>query len=198
MMERHPTPELEHETVSECLRWAYRIAQDSHAKEIERWVRLELGGYFASNSAMGEEIVVPEYRTVVGQHVDLLGRVFVVPPNFHFINETRLRNGVEELEALASSRDTVTIHDPDMCDLIRQHLKVEVYFFRFSPIHLIGVLSAIRTELQAKLKEFKPPNSTKARSEGRTEDILQLQPNLYGIGVDLRALWRRWKGSRRD
>jgi hypothetical protein len=29
--------------------------------------------------------------------------------------------------------------------------------------------------------------------ESRTEDVIQLKPNIYGIGVDLKALWRKLK-----
>jgi hypothetical protein len=30
------------------------------------------------------------------------------------------------------------------------------------------------------------------KSTFRGEEIFQLRPNFHGIGVDLRALWRRW------
>lgn len=190
--------DLEEGPLSKCLRRAMHVAHDSGAKSLERWLRLELGGYLDSNSAMGEDIVVPKYRTVVGQHLDLYGRVFLPTSDFSFVNETRLRNGIEELEALASCGDAVTIHDPQMCELIRVHLKVDVYFFRFSAIHVKGVMSAIRTELEARIHELKPVAFLEARSVGQTEEILQLRPNLYGIGFDLRALWRRWTGTKKE
>ena len=95
-----------------------------------------------------KETVVPEYRTVVGEHADLFGRTFIVPSDFSFVNETRIRNGIEELESLLASRNTVLIHDPSMCELIRKHLKVEVYSFRFSAIHLKGVMAAIVPKLE--------------------------------------------------
>ena len=144
---------------------------------------------------MTDEIVVPEYRTVVGQHADIYGRVLMLPANLSFMNETRLRNGVEEMEALATSRDVVTIHDPHMCELIDQHLKVHVDVFRFSSVHLTGVLSAIRTELEDRLQALGPKirhGDSVAADPG--DEILELRPNLYGIGINLRALWRRWKG----
>lgn len=32
-----------------------------------------------------------------------------------------------------------------------------------------------------------------ASSEPNLEQIIQLKPSIYGVGVDLRALWRKWK-----
>jgi hypothetical protein len=29
--------------------------------------------------------------------------------------------------------------------------------------------------------------------EKKMESIIQLKPNIYGIGIDLKALWKRWK-----
>lgn len=185
------------QSLSKSLQKAMPIFHKSGAGDFERWLRLELGGYFASNSAMDEDTIVPEYRTVVGQHADIFGRVLVPPPDLSFINETRLRNGVEELEALVASRDTVVIHDPHMCELIKQHLSIEVYSFRFSTVHLVGVLSAIRIALETKLRELNLPTVSLIQDSGvKNDDIVQLRPNVYGIGVDLRTIWRRWKGQK--
>lgn len=187
---------LEAEPLSSGLRKASYLAQDVGASDLELWLRLELGGYFRSNSAMRDDVEVPEYRTVVGEHYDLFGRRLVLPADLSFVAETRLRYGVEELEGLASSRHTVVVHDPTMCELIRTHLGVEVYSFHFSTIHLRGVLSAIRTELDAKLRHIKLPDSNWVRSSAHTEEVFQLRPNFHGLGVDLRALWRRWRGPK--
>ena len=137
--------------LSSSLREALRFADEIGAADLERWCRLELGGYLASNSAMDEQTIVPEYRAVVGQHVDIYGRVLMLPSNLSFVDETRLRNGIEELEVLSTDRDMVTIHDPHMCELIKQHLEVQVHAFRFSSIHLTGVLASIRIELEDRL-----------------------------------------------
>lgn len=32
--------------------------------------------------------------------------------------------------------------------------------------------------------------------EERMEEIIQLKPNIYGVGIDLNALWRRWKNGK--
>jgi len=187
---------IEHSLLSTALRKTLHLAQRSSQKDIERWCKLELGGYFASNPAMGEDIVVPEYRTVVGQHYDIFGRILMLQSDLEFINETRLRNGVEELEALVNTREMVIIHDSHMCDLIKQHLKVEVYSFRFSSVTLTGVLSAIRIELAEKLEKLNKLHIIKdLQVKGKNEEILELRPNFHGIGINLRALWRRWRGA---
>lgn len=187
---------IEESPLSTSLGKALRLASRAGIKELDRWCRLELGGYYVSNPAMGEDIVVPEYRTVVGQHADIFGRVLVLPSDFAFVNETRLRNGVEELEALESSRDTVVTHDPHTCELIRKHIDVEVYSFRFSSVHLKGVLSAIRMELVARLQQI---NTSETKEDltlaGQDEKILMMSPNFYGVGINLRALWKRFISS---
>ena len=188
---------LEVSPLSTGLRKALRLAEDLGAYELGRWCRLELGGYLASNPAMGKETIVPEYRTVTGQHADIYGRVLMLPTDLAFMNSTRLRNGVEELETLAGNRDVVSMHDPNMCDLIQEHLEVQVYAFRFSSVHLAGVFSGIRTVLEDKLRSLQIKSGW-GYSHGAPEqdEILELRPNLYGIGVNLRALWLRLRGTK--
>ncbi len=186
---------LGREPLSTSLRKALRLADRLDAGELRTWCRLELGGYLASNPAMTDDIVVPEYRSIVGQHADIYGRPLIVEADLSFVNETRLRNGVEELEALSTSRDVVALHDPHMCEMILEHLKVQVYAFRFSSVHLKGILSAIALELEDHLCTLGPQTEVDDTRVSSTEDeVLKLRPNFYGIGVDLRALWRRWKG----
>lgn len=176
--------------VSEQLRKLSRQAHEVGAKDVEQWCRLELGGYLSFNPAMSERITVPEYRSVTGQHADIYGRILALPSNLSFVAETRLRNGVEELEELADSRDVVVIHDPRMCELINEHLGVEAYSFRFSRIHLVGVLSAIRNNLDEKSRGLKPKASSSPAITRPEEEIVELKPNFAGIGINLRALWR--------
>lgn len=178
--------------VSTALRKALRLAQQANVPDLERWCRLELAGYWVSNPAMGEDVTVPEYRAVVGQHVDVYGQVLMLEPDFEFINETRLRQGVEELEFFAEKHNVVTMHDPQMCQRIREHLRTEVYAYRFAAVHVVGILSSIRTELAERLRHLQPLPGVE---EPRDEDVLMLRPNFHGIGIDLPALWRRWKGT---
>ena len=169
-------------------------AGDTH---FTKWCRLELAGYWGSNPVMTEDTVVPEYRSVAGQHADVYGRILVLEADLSFVGETRVRNGIEELEALIGTRETIVIHDPKMCKLIKDHLHVDVYSFRFSMIHLTGIFSAIREELRRRLVELQQSKGTSIdrNAADRNEEIIHLKPNVWGIGVDLRALWSRWKGT---
>ena len=59
---------------------------------------------------MTHDVVVPEYRTVGGQWYDEFGRVFLVTdPKLGFVNETRLRPGVEELEGFVGKTGVPSI-----------------------------------------------------------------------------------------
>jgi hypothetical protein len=187
---------VEAQPLSGGLRQASFLAQDQDAPDFRRWLRLELGGYLTSNSAMQNDVEVPEYRSVVGVHYDLYGRPLILPADLSFIGETRLRNGIEELEGLATGREKVIIHDPTMCQLIREHLNIEVYSFHFSAIHLRGILGAVRTELEGRLSKLNLPESGEERLTAPTAEVFQLRPNFHGIGVDLRALWWRWRGPK--
>jgi len=179
--------------VSTGLRRALRLAQRANLSDLDRWCRLELGGYWRSNQAMGEDITVPEYRTVVGQHVDIYGRVLLLQPGLEFVNETRLRNGVEELEFLAENHNVVSMQDPTMLQLIRENFHVEVNHYRFSAVHVVGILSEIRTQLAERLRGLQ---ALPAAEEPRTEEVLMLRPNYHGIGIDIPALLRRWKRAK--
>src|SRR5436853_7217028 len=63
---------------------------------------LSWGGYLSSNPAMGDDITVPEYRTVAGQYLDASRRPYRFAPELSFVEQTRL-NG--EAAAQATSRE---------------------------------------------------------------------------------------------
>ncbi len=68
---------INREPLSSSLGKTLRLAERAGDSEVAKWCRLELGGYLASNQAMTEDVVVPEYRTVAGQHQDIYGRTLV-------------------------------------------------------------------------------------------------------------------------
>ena len=84
---------------------------------------------------------------------------------------------------------------PQFTEIIRDELGVEVTTFNFSPKAVPPVLEAIRTELFDGLtsRKDKIQGYDIQSEESKTEDVIQLKPNLYGIGVDLKALWRKLK-----
>ena len=138
--------------------------------------------------------MVPEYRTVAGQHQDIYGRTLVLKSDLAFVNETRLRHSVAEIESIANGQGPVAIHDPGMCDMIKEHLNVDVHAFEFSRSSLAAVLSGIRTELGDRLTTLRN-QAGPDESADTSDEVLMLQPNFYGVGMDLRALWRKLTGS---
>jgi uncharacterized protein (TIGR02391 family) len=132
--------------LSELLQSLVILANDVKSREVEKWAKLELGGYIRDNPLMTNEVVVPEYRTVVGVWLDRYGRPLVLSnEDLTFVNEFRLRNGVAELEQLSKSSDRHTLSDPGHVAIIQEHLHVNVEFFTFGPQEVAGVLSNIRT-----------------------------------------------------
>jgi AbiTii len=183
--------------VSKALGRTMRLAHERGDEELARWCRLEVQGYEAGNPAMGEDITVPVYRTVVGQHQDIYGRVFLAPPELRIVNEDRLRMGAAELERLERNHKMVTVHNPTMVQLIKEHLDVDVYSFTFSAANITSILASIQTELSARLARL-APLSPVTREDVMTrapDDILEIKPGLWGIHVNVRALWRRIRAS---
>jgi AbiTii len=187
---------IEELPLSQSLQKILRVAQELKEKEFEKWVRLELHGYWNTNSALTEEVVVPEYRTVAGYYADDYGRQLVISdPKAGFINETRLRFGVIEMEGMIGAKGPLAFRAPQFTEIIRDALQVEVTAFNFSPKAVPSVLEAIRTELSDRLvsRKDKLQGRDIEHQESKMEDVIQLKPNFYGIGLDLNALWRKFK-----
>jgi hypothetical protein len=154
-----------------------------------------LGGYIASTSATGENTLVTECSTVAGQHANLLGQILVLPVELAFIGATRLRQEVQELESLCSTRAEVVIHDPYMCDVMQKHLGVEIYSCRCSAVQIEGILSTIRfLSVQEPSGISQPERPGSVTSTSKQDDTILLLQSINGVAIELRALWRRWRG----
>jgi len=181
--------------LSKSLPKILRMSQELRDYELEKWVRLELHGYWDTNAALTEDVVVPEYRTVAGYYTDDYGRKLVISdPDLGFVSQIRLLSGVVELEGMTGSAGPLAFRVPGFAELIRKHLKVEVTTFNFSPKTIPPVLEAIRSRLSdhivARKKRLLETASEPTIPE--SEDILVLRPNIYGIGFDLKALLRKF------
>jgi AbiTii len=163
------------------------------------WIKLELMGYFADNSAMKEDTVVPEYRGVPGQWYDDYRRALVLnDPGLSFINELRLRQGVTELEGIAAGTGTLAMRPTEFSEIIRNKLKVEVSIFRFHP----SSVSQVLTNIKVRLLDSVASHGEKIRAFPDIQvpqqgEILELKPSLYGMSIDLKALWRRVFGPKK-
>jgi hypothetical protein len=180
--------------LSNSLPLVIRAETASGNEQLARWARLELLGYFADNPAMTKETRVPQYRVIRGQWFDMYRRPLVISePAWDFINEIPLRSGVLELEGFVGASEGITISLPEYVEMLRDKLRVEVHVFRFTSHAVEQVLASIKAQLldrlatrPCKFGEAAAPTSRIAEGE-----ILQLQPNLYGFGIDLKALWKR-------
>jgi hypothetical protein len=133
-----------------------------------------------SNTALTEDDVVPEYRTVAGFYTDDYGRQFVISdPKLCFINETRLRFGVIEIEGMVGAKGPLAFRDPELARIIRENLGVEVTTFNFSSTVIPAVLEAIRTELSSRIISRKKILQNSETQELKTEEIIQLKPVDY-------------------
>lgn len=143
-------------SLSELLLMAQRFAQEIGERGLEKWVRLEVGGYHGRNPVITDDVRVPDYRSVPGQHSDDYGRPLVITnSDLGFINEYRLQEGVAELEVLSKSPNSLTIRNPSMIKGIRDNLKVDVSLYSFSPASVSSVLNNIRSELINRLYYIK-------------------------------------------
>jgi AbiTii len=186
---------LETEPLSKALRRALTLAQERKADEFVRWLQLELDGYYPENRAMTSGLMIPKYRTVVGAHYNDFGQRFQPPAELWYVNEMRLRNGVESLESLRDSRQTIVLQDTNYIELFAKHLDLQVSTFHFDRSEIIGVLSQIRSELFRQIQGLNSAASpTQEEFQGtKKEEVLMLSPNFNGIGIHLRPLWHRLK-----
>ena len=150
--------------LSELIAELLILAQEDGPSEVAKWAALELGSYFRGNSAVTDEVVVPEYRTVAGQYSDQYGRPLVITDSrLAFVNEYRLRYSVSELEKMENRSGLLAVADPKFIEMIRDKLNVEVHQFCFSPSCISGVLSGIRARFIEVLREARPQwNSVQA------------------------------------
>jgi hypothetical protein len=112
-----------------------------------------------------------------------------------FINEMRLRFGVIEMEGMIGAKGPLAFRAANFAEIIRRNLKIEVTTFNFSPAAVPVVLEAIRTQLfdQVILRKEKLKGRKFETRKSKSDDIIQLKPNIYGIGIDLKALWRKFQ-----
>lgn len=184
------------EPLSKSLPVVMRLAITINEPELIKWVKLELNGYFNTNPELTEEVVVPEYRTVAGQHSGDFARPLIIDDaDLAFVNTTRLRFGVADLEKFSEESTQYSYRDPNMSEIIKRNMGVEVTTYTFHTGQAAGVLSGIQTALIEKLVPLKDKieGSSEKGVITPAEDIIELKPNFFGIGVNLNALARKWK-----
>jgi hypothetical protein len=143
--------------LGQLLRRVLKVAQQVQNVEFEKWVRLELNGYWNTNAALTEDTIVPSYRTIAGYWTDDFGRRFMPSePELAFVNELRLRFRVIELEGMVGAKGPLALRPTEFTDVIQEHLGVAVTTFNFNPSVIPSVLTCIETELSKQLFSIKP------------------------------------------
>ena len=134
--------------LTEVLPQLLLLAKDLKATTLECWTQLELQGYLATNQAMTEETVVPEYRGVTGLWYNAHNQPLIIQDDAELsntINSYRLRNGVAELEEMSRANTNHSVFDQSLPSILRQQLHFDARHFTFQSREVAGVLSEIRS-----------------------------------------------------
>tara|TARA_R110001583_G_scaffold194824_1_gene367225 strand:- start:1366 stop:1941 length:576 start_codon:yes stop_codon:yes gene_type:complete len=181
--------DLHSRPLSESLQKLLLLATHINDNELVKWVKFELTGYYGSD--MSEDDVVPEYREVSGYHTDDYGRKFIIEDEqLQFINTTRLRAGIAELEVY--TENGIIQKDQSTCNLIFENLNVRVTSFHVSGSQIQNLLTSVKCELIERVSKLDPQKETKTITPDTNEDIIELKPNFFGLGLNLNALKRKW------
>ncbi len=86
--------------------------------------------------------------------MDRYDRMLKVDDPYAFLNTYRFRYGVGKLEEIAKKNGMQNIRDENITELIREHLKVDVFRFCFSPVEIVGVLHSIRNQLLERISQL--------------------------------------------
>jgi len=143
-------------SVTEILEKVLEIAELNNDVNLIKWTHLELEGYFASNKYLTDDVVVPIYRAVPGEHIDNHNRPLIISnPKLNFINTIRLRESVPELESLYKNNDDMLIRkDPELIKMIKNSLGVSVTQFIINPSVLASLLNSIKQEAIDRSKKY--------------------------------------------
>lgn len=124
------------------------VAKQLDDKNFEKWILLEISGYFNTNPALTDEVKVPEYRKVPGQYHDKYGRPLIIEDPFLFhVNNYPIREGVAELEDNSKKDGFLSFRNPFAMETLKQYLGVEVDTFVFSANSLKAVINVIKSRL---------------------------------------------------
>jgi len=186
------------QALSQSLPRVLTVATSIRDDSLATLVKLELMGYWEDNPEMSADVVVPEYRTVAGNWYDDYGRRFLVQDEkIAFVNEIRLRQGVAELEGYSTATQVLSMRQPSYAEAIRDSLKVNVSVFQFHANTICQVLANIRVHILEELAQRQEAiAAVRISKQEPGDDIILVKPQLYGVGIDLRALWRRTLGSK--
>jgi hypothetical protein len=173
---------LDEMPLSKLLPKALQFSQEIKDVEFEKWIRLELHGYWNTNPALTEDTIVPEYRTVTGYYTDDYGSVLsITDPKIAFDNEVRLRFGVVEIEGILGAKGPIGFKPLDLIETINENLKVHVTTYYFSPGKFPRA-NSIKTELSDQLSLEKEISILIVNIPRRLKNpkYIDIKPNFMG------------------
>lgn len=132
------------------------IARKNNDSELEKWARLELEGYFNTNSFLTESVIVPKYREIAVTHMDIYKQPFLVDADLSFINNVRTRFSVPGMEDLVKKHDVYYVLNDSSCEVINKNLNLngKIVQYCFSTNSLLAVLVSIREELFKRTEKY--------------------------------------------
>jgi len=107
-----------------------------------------------------------------------------------------IRSGVTSFEPISNSESDMRDFQPIAKILVHAHkeglLESCIPHKESQTAHGWYDLVLVRGGLSYKGEMFltKPPSTV---DDNKLSEIVQLKPSIYGIGIDLKALWKRWK-----
>lgn len=138
--------------LSDILLAVIGFAKKTKNIELERWAKLELHGWTEENGMFATEFI-PEYRSVPILHYDQYGRPLIVrQKDLNFINETRIRSEIREIEGeISKGYDMIYVHNSPMTQDISKSLSVDVINFGFTVSSAKSIIDKVRLSVIEKL-----------------------------------------------
>jgi uncharacterized protein (TIGR02391 family) len=134
--------------LSEVLPTALIYAKQTKKKSLEKWITLEMNGYYSSTKALTKTTVLPEYRAVPVMYYDDYNREVILRGNVpKEIRQYRLRTGIAELEQATKAKETLYFKDDSWNKIVSEAIGVQVASCYFTPAAVIGILGSIKANL---------------------------------------------------
>jgi len=166
--------DIDSKSLSQLLPKAQQIAKYTNNEAFNKWVQLETSGYFNTNSAFDEKVIVPDYRKVPGRLIAKDGRpIQFEDPEFNMVaNQYPVREGVSEIEKMVEHKGMFSIENGVMGAMYQKQFGIHIDRFDFNPSSLNTVLSEIRIKLNTFLLEI-------------DIDSLDIQANTEVVNMDV-------------
>ena len=178
-------------TVTQVLEEILKIAERNKDEDLKKWVYLELEGYISSNLYPTEDVIVPEYRRVAGQHKDSQGRILRFDSELSFVNEIPLRQSVPELENIQKrGMKSLTVRVDYAVDALSK-IGVNADSFSFDGSQIDGVLNSIKQEALRRASKYTTLENLIAERNSKSPNLPE-KNSIAWLRDNIPAQW--WVG----